>query len=339
MPTAFPANVFSYGATGNGSTDDTAAIQAAINAVNAAGGGVVAFPAGTYLVGSLTGYPNVALLGAGRESAILKANANSINILTVTGTATDSAYEVAHASPVVDLGFDANGHTGCEGIAWIGVAYFTVERCTFDGFTVGVEFYGSLQGRVDDCKFLSNATGIKYDAQTIGYYGGTLPPNRVSVTWSTFYYNTSRAVDFAGGEQLILDSCEFGDNGTAANASTAAVWFAGSGDPNGPGLSMRDCWIEANHGKAAVNIADSSSNLRHSLSDCWFAYTDATYGVAVDSTSGTTYIVFDRCNMDTVSTVRTYYRTGATNLTEIFNDCTGTLAGSGGTITQTPTLV
>jgi polygalacturonase len=41
-------NVKSYGATGNGSTNDDDAIDRAINAANAAGGGVVDFPAGRY---------------------------------------------------------------------------------------------------------------------------------------------------------------------------------------------------------------------------------------------------------------------------------------------------
>lgn len=42
-------NVRSYGATGNGTTSDTAAINRAITAANKAGGGIVEFPAGTYL--------------------------------------------------------------------------------------------------------------------------------------------------------------------------------------------------------------------------------------------------------------------------------------------------
>lgn len=44
-------NVKAYGATGNGSTDDTTAVQAAIDAAIAAGGGVVYFPRGVYKIG------------------------------------------------------------------------------------------------------------------------------------------------------------------------------------------------------------------------------------------------------------------------------------------------
>src|SRR3989344_4600844 len=43
-------NVKAYGATGDGATNDTAAIQAAIDAASAAPGGVVYFPAGTYAI-------------------------------------------------------------------------------------------------------------------------------------------------------------------------------------------------------------------------------------------------------------------------------------------------
>jgi hypothetical protein len=50
----FLFNVEDYGAVHNGTTDDTAAIQATINACHDAGGGTVWFPGGTYLIaGSL----------------------------------------------------------------------------------------------------------------------------------------------------------------------------------------------------------------------------------------------------------------------------------------------
>jgi polygalacturonase len=46
-------SVMNYGAAGNGTANDTPAIDAAITAANAAGpgGGIVEFPAGTYLAG------------------------------------------------------------------------------------------------------------------------------------------------------------------------------------------------------------------------------------------------------------------------------------------------
>jgi len=45
-------NVMMYGAAGDGDTDDTAEIQAAIDAADAAGGGIVLFPNGHYIVSS-----------------------------------------------------------------------------------------------------------------------------------------------------------------------------------------------------------------------------------------------------------------------------------------------
>jgi hypothetical protein len=56
-----------YGASGNGSDDDQPEIQAAINAAEAAGGGVVYFPPGTYMIGSTLTIDSsgVILMGAG----------------------------------------------------------------------------------------------------------------------------------------------------------------------------------------------------------------------------------------------------------------------------------
>jgi hypothetical protein len=51
--TTFTVTDPAYGAVGDGSTDNTTAIQATINAASAAGGGIVSIPAGTYLCGPL----------------------------------------------------------------------------------------------------------------------------------------------------------------------------------------------------------------------------------------------------------------------------------------------
>jgi hypothetical protein len=60
-----------YGATGNGTTDDTTAIAAALSAASA--GGIVYFPPGTYLVSSpLPVTSGIWILGAGREASVMK---------------------------------------------------------------------------------------------------------------------------------------------------------------------------------------------------------------------------------------------------------------------------
>ena len=80
-------NVLDYGATGNGTTDDTAAIQAAITAAT----GTILFPPGTYRVSSLnlTGRTNLRLLGVGLPTLLANAqSAPSIPVLDLTGAST-----------------------------------------------------------------------------------------------------------------------------------------------------------------------------------------------------------------------------------------------------------
>jgi parallel beta-helix repeat protein len=70
-------SVKDFGATGDGVTNDAAAIQASIDAVFTAGGGTIYFPAGIYMVeASLTWKSNVHYKGQGKAS-LLKANISS----------------------------------------------------------------------------------------------------------------------------------------------------------------------------------------------------------------------------------------------------------------------
>lgn len=64
-------NVLDHGATGLGILDDSAAIQAALNLADAAGGGTVYFPAGTYLLtAKVTAYSNTTIIGAGAATLL-----------------------------------------------------------------------------------------------------------------------------------------------------------------------------------------------------------------------------------------------------------------------------
>lgn len=77
-------NVKDFGAVGDGVTDDTAAIQAAIDAVFVAGGEVF-FPSGTYLCTALTAKNRVRLVGEGRTVTIIRRSGSGAPFLSTEG--------------------------------------------------------------------------------------------------------------------------------------------------------------------------------------------------------------------------------------------------------------
>ena len=78
------SNVRDYGATGDGTTDDTAAIQSAIDATLAGGGGLVYLPTGHYAITGLTLANGVDLLGENHNTAVLVFTAASGNVIELT---------------------------------------------------------------------------------------------------------------------------------------------------------------------------------------------------------------------------------------------------------------
>lgn len=70
-------SVKDFGAVGDGIADDTTEIQAAVNHINAQGGGKLYFPKGVYLSGKITVYSNLWLVGEGRGNTTIKLIASS----------------------------------------------------------------------------------------------------------------------------------------------------------------------------------------------------------------------------------------------------------------------
>jgi hypothetical protein len=106
-----------HGAKGDGTTDDTAAIQAAINAASAAGGGTVYFGGKTYISKQLSLLNKVNLKGAGREyTTIQLANSQGTSLIT----------SAEYASNINNGSGSAYGANGTP-------SYFNIEDLTLNG--------------------------------------------------------------------------------------------------------------------------------------------------------------------------------------------------------------
>lgn len=114
-------NVKDYSAQGDGVTDDSAAITAAINAVNNAGGGVVYFPPGTYVTGKQFLYSKVHLWGAGIEATIIQLK-NGTNDDLLAGS-------INGYGGGVMTNMSAGSDTGAVG----GIYNWSVQDLTLDG--------------------------------------------------------------------------------------------------------------------------------------------------------------------------------------------------------------
>ncbi|MFC3080129.1 glycosyl hydrolase family 28-related protein [Phenylobacterium terrae] len=108
-------NVMDYGAVGNGLVNDRAAIQAALDAAHAAGGGVVYIPAGTYAIdggaatrtyAGLQVRDNVTIVGDGMGQTIIQAMAG--NSVGFTGLIRTPVGEETTNVTIRDLTLDGN---------------------------------------------------------------------------------------------------------------------------------------------------------------------------------------------------------------------------------------
>ena len=165
-----------YGALGDNSNDDSAEIQLAIDAAGAAGGGIVYFPAGTYICnGLLIDDNNIILQGESSGTSILKqvsSAADGTRIVRAEGTGTGTSTNVFGIT-LRDIQFLGRSDTDTETqfvhlVAFSGVSDLTIERCYFNKYRGDAVYLGSgldsaierhnERVRIRDCKFTGGGT-------------------------------------------------------------------------------------------------------------------------------------------------------------------------------------
>ena len=228
-------SVKDFGAVGDGVTNDTAAIQAAIDAVNAAGGGVVNFPAGTYACANLWPKDNVTLQGEGSNATRLINNSSNYSIITTWRLAPGSlqpaitAY-VASAprtsnfnvfDMLLDGQYNINPDGGDDnhqhGIYLFKTTNCTVVNCQLQNiWYVGVEVYfDCFDDEVRQNSFYHVGDKVTIVAPTGLYYGigldnGVTRCSAISNYFDDCGHAINSIVDFFVGEECIIENNSFG---------------------------------------------------------------------------------------------------------------------------------
>lgn len=165
-------NVKDYGAKGDGTTNDSTAIQSALDAVKDSGG-TVHFPAGEYaLETALLFYSNQNLIF--EEGAVLKQHASIDNLLMSYCGSTVTGYTGTHDCVISGATFDGGTYTTNNTL--VGIIHaknITFDNCTFKnayGTWHNLEINSSYNVKVVNCDFEGsrksgqNACMIQIDA-------------------------------------------------------------------------------------------------------------------------------------------------------------------------------
>ena len=260
-------NVKDFGAVGDGTTDDTAAIQAAIDA---AAGRHLIFPSGTYIVSYLSYKPTsnipIAISGAGTNSTILKRTGSSSNPVLDIGSSPSPAF-ITHVQ-VSDLTIDGLNKSGRACLRTLDCWYLALRNLRLINSEVGLEMLTPIFVDAQSITASNNDVGIN-----ISYYtGGSFPnsqPGVVTLSNCVFIDNTSWGLKFDDGTTLVLRNCAIENSGTTIGASDqGGIWVG----PNvgrfnvgttTPGVSLYDCHFEGNKGIAGVHILSGRSILQN----------------------------------------------------------------------------
>lgn len=294
-------NVKYYGATGDGTTNDTTYIQAAIDAAHAAGSGTVYFPHGTYSTSDLTLYTDVSLLGESRDASIIKARTGTTNIIYYTNLASDTF--APFYTYIRDLEIDGNSVTSVVGLKLLNSPFLTVEDVRVHHCDIGFYLTGG---------YLSNITGSRFTSNRVGLYfaKATLPttanlPNEITISHSSITANTEWGLKTSRISSMILTSIDVEQNGTSADLNTGGILMQelnGDSTSTGVGLIVKNAWFEANHGQADIQIESTS------LSNAISLHVDSSvFDEYVVSGTRSQYYIYSPNSIGNVSVSNSYF--------------------------------
>jgi hypothetical protein len=291
-------NVKNYGAVGDGATDDTAAIQSAINSAVSTGG-TVYFPNGLYRLTSSLTYTAPALdpgqrvhfLGEGIGASILLQTTNA-NGLTIAGT------NLNVYTNIKGLAFVNNSGTVGQGLSVTGGAFLHIESCQFTGWLYGM--YGSnfLTSTLVSCQFRFNTRGMLFER--IGTTNAS-SPNAITLVNCEVGANSEYGIYILGCSTFNILGGAIEANGTTSGSSSN--WGVRVAEPSGStaiegadGFTFTGVYFEGNAGIADVYVTSTQSKagVSNTITGCSFVRFGSPYttnSILLDATAGNGFTI------------------------------------------------
>lgn len=205
-------SVKDFGAVGNGIATDTTSIQNAVNAMSAAGGGIVYFPPGTYLINAAITVPDkVQIIGSGIVSTTVTNSNGSVNCFSFSSV-TGGAY-------VQDLSISHQTSSTGKAISFVSCNNANVCRTAITGYRNAV-YYSSSYGCIDQCVLSSGAA----TSDKVVLSDGTSTHVHVRTTVITAT-GSGTCVEFGGsGGQCGVVQCTFAAGATGINIAAGTQY-------------------------------------------------------------------------------------------------------------------
>ena len=268
--------VTSYGAVGNGTTDDTSAISNAIAALNTAGGGTLYFGQGTFRVtAALTAInKNATIEGSHHLETIVSAEAGSgaYTLFTLEGTAGEERFAIRDINIV---GPSSANYTGIS----VGKASFRtpdlyIDHLYIGGFGRNLKLTNCTTFVIDGSRFNGCTTHNQIELDNPDYPDEG--DNAVSNTHFIDNYTTGAHFRHFSGGGIRFTNCKMNqaDYGyvNVFDALSVIVLFSG-------------CSIE-NQDVAGLLFAPTAGLHHVSITGCQFAVWDSSSGVPIKVAPG-----------------------------------------------------
>lgn len=272
------ANVRTFGAKGDGVTDDTDAIEAARDALLETGG-VIYMPGGVYVTDTvvLTNTsssdhgPRISIQGDGMNTTRLLKRTGADPTIHIIGNETPGTGGVHSRQYIRDLSLGRvdSGLTG-TGIYIEDCAYVNLSRVFASNYDVGLAGDDMLSSKLDNCQFSGNNMGIRCTYADGAYSSG---PNAIGLYQCVISSNNQFGAYFNGPSNVCIFGGSIEVNGIYSGLPASerfGLKLDNSGLYGAVGLSINGTYLEYNGGTADIWLTANAQEAAHVIMGCSF---------------------------------------------------------------------